>query len=517
MSKHPTAITPDPLDFSHPRVRIAPSPTGNLHVGTARTALFNYLFAKHTAGTFILRIEDTDLERSETQYVDNIFEGLKQLGLHWDEGPDVGGDYGPYAQMERLASYQQFSELLLNAGMAYYCYKTAEELDVERKQAEAEKRPYVYQRPHYTADKIAEYQQDESRKPSLRFKLPDINEVVLKDIIRGEIKFETALLGDFVIIKSNGTPTYNFACVVDDWLMRITHVIRGEDHISNTPRQIMLYQGFSEVLNVKLEDYLPQFAHVGMILAPDRTKLSKRQGATGIAEFIAEGYLPEALCNFLSLLGWAPPSGHEIGSLAEFSKDFQLERIAHSPAVFDKEKLNFLNSHYLRQLPLDVFEEKVLPYLSQYDVCNQYTTEQRKALWGAVREPMILLSDITNAVSYFFEAPNTLDEQAHETLYSTTGELLPDAKIILEAFVNNVLSGFDFSTTEACSQSLKAFTKPMSETYKMKVIMWTLRAVLTGRVHGADLSVVLYLLGADEVKSRVSRCFQATPIATKSI
>lgn len=505
--------TPTPLDFQNPRVRIAPSPTGNLHIGTARTALFNYLFAKNAIhngqnAKFILRIEDTDVERSEAQYVDNIFAGLRQLGLNWDEGPDVGGPFAPYSQMERLDTYKQFSELLFNAGMAYYCYKTADELDADRKQAEAEKRAYVYQRPNYTPEQVEQFKADPSRKPSLRFKLPDdIQEVVLNDIIRGEIKFDPALLGDFVIMKNNGTPTYNFACVVDDWLMQITHVIRGEDHISNTPRQILLYQAFSKVLNVSLENYLPKFAHVGMILAPDRTKLSKRQGATGIAEFITEGYLPEALCNFLSLLGWAPPEGHDIGTLEAFSKVFHLEKVAHSPAVFDKEKLNFLNSHYMRQLPLEQFEQLVLPYLEKYDVTGRYNQAQRELLWKSVREPMILLGDITSAVSYFFEPPTVLDDHAQETLFSEN-VMNADAKIILDAFLNTALPAFDFSSSESVGVSLKAFTKPLSETYKMKQIMWTLRAALTGRVHGADLSVTLYLLGQSEISSRVERLLQ---------
>lgn len=473
-----------------PRVRIAPSPTGNLHIGTARTALFNYLFAKRFGGQFILRIEDTDLERSEKQYEEDIFKGLKALGLNWDEGPDVGGGYGPYRQTERLENYRAHAQKLLDEGKAYYCYKTADELESEREAAKAQNKPYVYVRPNYSVEELDALKNDPSRQPSIRFKIPDgLKTVVFDDIIRGEISFETELIGDFVLMKSNGTPTYNFACVVDDALMAITEIIRGEDHISNTPKQIMIFDA--------LEFEKPRFAHVGMILAPDRTKLSKRQGATGIAEFRVQGYLPEALCNFLALLGWAPPEGKDIGTLEEFSMLFDLSKVAHSPAIFDKDKLNFLNSHAIRQVPLNQFEALVAPYLSEYDL-SRYSQAQKELIWQSVREPLIVLSEITDAVSYFFNAPSQLQPEAQETLFKEPHV----AASILENFKQEVLQPNNFETLEQLTSVLKPFAKAQ-EPHKMKTVMWTLRSAITGRVHGAELSNIIFILGQAEVLKRV--------------
>jgi nondiscriminating glutamyl-tRNA synthetase len=481
-----------------PRVRIAPSPTGNLHVGTARTALFNYLFAKNTGGTFILRIEDTDAERSDEKYTQNIYDGLRRLGLTWDEGPDVGGPYAPYSQMARLDTYQRYAEKLLTEGKAYWSYETQEELDAQREAAMEAKQAYVYVRPQYTPEQLAAYQADPNRKPSLRFKCPDDQPTVLmQDIIRGDIPFETALIGDFVIMKSNGTPTYNFACVVDDIEMAITHIIRGEDHISNTPKQILLFDA--------LGHKVPELAHVGMILNADRSKLSKRHGATSISEFLEEGYLPTALCNFLSLLGWAPRDGQEVGTLEDFAKQFDLAHIAHSPAVFDREKLNWFNANAIRNLPLPDFQAAVAPYLTGYDL-SRYSQDKLDRLWLSVREPMILLADITEAVSYFFEAPKTLEADAQATLY----EAPQDAALILNAFMSQVLPAMDFTSPETVGATLKPFTK--SETmaqFKVKQIMWTLRAALTGRVHGADLSNTLVILGQPEVQSRITSTLDA--------
>ena len=289
------------------RVRIAPSPSGNLHIGTARTALFNYLYAKKTGGKFILRIEDTDAERTKQEYIDNIFDSLKALGLNWDEGPDVGGNYGPYTQSERFDIYPKYAQILLDKGYAYECWCTNEELEQEKEEAVKNHKAYVYSRKclNITPEQREQYIK-EGRKPSIRFKV-DHRELTFNDMVKGELKFDTSLIGDFVIMKSNGTPTYNFAVVIDDMLMKISHIIRGEDHISNTPKQILIY----EALGAKV----PEFGHLGMILAPDRSKLSKRHGATAVSEFVEKGYLTDALINFVALLGWSPSDGQEIKSL----------------------------------------------------------------------------------------------------------------------------------------------------------------------------------------------------------
>ncbi|MCA9798916.1 MAG: glutamate--tRNA ligase [Cyanobacteria bacterium HKST-UBA04] len=473
------------------RVRIAPSPTGNLHVGTARTALFNYLYAKGHQGQFILRIEDTDRQRSEEQYVDDIFKGLKSLGLHWDEGPDCGGQYGPYRQSERFDLYPQYAQQLIDKGLAYPCYLTQDELEAEKEQAKAQKRPYVYSGKCRDPRVREELAKDASRKPSLRFRLPDNpGTLTFHDEVRGELSFDLALLGDFVIMKNDGTPTYNFAVVVDDMTMGITHVIRGEDHISNTPRQLLLYEA--------LGASPPVFAHVGMILAPDRSKLSKRHGATAVAEFVDQGYLPEAFCNFLSLMGWSPPDGQEVGSLEQFAAQFGFDRLAQSPAVFDIDKLKWLNGQYIRQLPLEDLWVRCQPYLSAYDV-SRYDQGRLLMMLEAVREPLTVLSDITEDVAYFFEDHPKLSEQSQQVFTEA------DTKRVLEAFQSDFLASARFDTPEALAEDLKTLTHTLTSEagLKTKTVMWAIRSALTGRVRGADLSITLYILGKDAIASRV--------------
>jgi len=483
------------------RVRIAPSPTGFLHVGTARTALFNYLFAQGHQGQFILRIEDTDLERSQEVYTQNIFDSLKALGLQWDEGPDVGGPYAPYAQSERLPRYKEWAEKLIASGHAYYCYHTQAELDAEREKAQAEKRAFIYSSSCYDAkfrEELAKKPADDGseRKPSLRFHIPkDRGALVFKDHVRGEVSFDTALLGDFVIMKSDGTPSYNYAVVIDDMLMKISHVIRGEDHISNTPRQILLYEA--------LQAPQPEFAHVGMILAPDRTKLSKRHGAVAVSDYIKQGYLPEAFCNFIALLGWSPPDGEEIGTLEHFASQFELERITHSPAIFEKDKLNFINGKLIRTMPLERLLAVSKPYLHDFDL-HQYSEEQLHQILDAVREPITVLSELPDAVNYFFGQSVMLDA-------AIVGEVLtgPEPAQVLERFKHDFLAKADFSSHEALAAQIKEFANSLKP-IKMKTIMWTIRAAVTGRTHGADLSKTLHLLGPDVVKHRVDTALVLT-------
>ncbi|MEB3287871.1 MAG: glutamate--tRNA ligase [Vampirovibrionales bacterium] len=486
------------------RVRIAPSPTGNLHVGTARTALFNYLFAKAQQGQFILRIEDTDSERSTADFERNIYDSLLSLGLSWDEGPspeggEDKGSYGPYKQSQRGEFYTRWANALKSAGFAYDCYLTSEELDAERAKAKLENRPYVYSGRCRDPKVREELAQDPARKASLRFRIPDNRGVLIfKDHVRDEVSFDTDLIGDFVIMKSDGTPTYNFAVVIDDWLMRISHIIRGEDHISNTPKQVLIYEALQAL---KLPEgtppvVIPEFAHVGMILAPDRSKLSKRHGATAVSEFIQQGYLPEAFCNFLSLLGWAPPDGEEVGTLEHFASQFSLDRIAQSPAIFDKDKLHFLNSKLIRLMPLEELLERAKPYLSDFDL-GQYPKEKLLMILDAVREPITVLSELPESMIYFFGQKVILDARL-------VGEVLsgPEPEQVLKAFQNDFLSSADFTSPEALAEQLKAFTKSLSP-IKTKTIMWTVRAALTGRTSGADLSKTLYILGRDIIQSRV--------------
>lgn len=323
------------------RVRFAPSPTGLLHVGNARTALYNWLFARHTAGDFLLRIEDTDLDRSEARHEAQLIEDLKWLGLNWDEGPGEEGPHAPYRQSERLAIYREHTAQLLNEGKAYRCFCTAEELEAERLKAVAEYRPQVYSGKCRNIP-AAESEARASSEPfAVRLRIPD-RPLRFHDIVRGDVEFASETVSDPILVRSSGVPVYNYVVTVDDALMEITHVIRGDDHISNTPKQVAIYEAFGWPV--------PEFAHLSTILGSDRERLSKRHGATSIASFREMGILPEALVNYLALLGWGAEGGtRETFTIEELTHEFKIERVTAAPAVFDWAKLHWLNRHYLKQ------------------------------------------------------------------------------------------------------------------------------------------------------------------------
>jgi nondiscriminating glutamyl-tRNA synthetase len=323
------------------RVRFAPSPTGHLHVGNARTALFNWLLARGRQGTFILRIEDTDLERSTKASEQAILEDLRWMGLQWDEGVDAGGDYGPYRQTERMQSYVDHTNRLLSEGTGYYCFCSAETLDAHRKSQLAAGLPPKYAGTcrNLPADE-ARRRKDAGENAVVRLRVPEGRNVVFNDVVRGEVTFHTDVIGDPVLVRSDGIPAYNFAVVIDDALMKVTHVIRGEDHISNTPRQILLYEAFGY--------QPPAFAHLSLVMGPDHAPLSKRHGATSVKEFRDKGYLPEALVNYLALIGWSPGQNEELLPADELARRFRLENVAHSAGVFDEDKLAWANRHYLK-------------------------------------------------------------------------------------------------------------------------------------------------------------------------
>lgn len=482
--------------MSEVRVRIAPSPSGNLHVGTARTALFNYLFAKKNNGKFILRIEDTDAERTSQEYIDNIFDSLKALGLNWDEGPDVGGEYGPYTQSERFDIYPIYAQKLVEAGFAYECYCTPEELEAEKEEATANKKPYVYSKKceNLTAEEKAALAA-EGRKPAIRFNISkaqkafhSTSELAFDDLVKGELKVNTDLLGDFVIMKSNGTPTYNFAVVVDDLLMKISHIIRGEDHISNTFKQILIYEA--------LGAEVPRFGHLGMILAPDRSKLSKRHGATAVSEFVENGYLTEALINFVALLGWAPSDGSEIKPVDEIAADFRIGEISSSNSIFEYDKLRWMNGHYIKALSIEELKAKLLPYLKQYDL-KELTDAEFTRMVEITREPLVLLSDITDAVPYFFGESVEIEPEVKSEVLD-----LDISQDVLKAFVEQA-KGWAFDE-ETLHEKLEAFRGEFKEKgIKPKQTMWAIRAAVTGRTKGADMTATLAILGQNKVLKRV--------------
>lgn len=473
------------------RVRIAPSPSGNLHVGTARTALFNYLCAKKNNGKYILRIEDTDLERTEQKYIDNIYDSLKAIGLNWDEGPDVGGPYAPYQQSERFDIYKKYAQKLVDAGFAYECYCTQEELDAEKEESIKNKTAYKYSGKckNLTPEQKEELKK-QGKKPVLRFAVPQ-GHMKFKDLVKGDLEFDLSLVGDFVIMKSNGIPTYNFAVVVDDIEMEMTHIIRGEDHISNTPKQIMIYEA--------LGADVPQFAHVGMILAPDKSKLSKRHGATAVSDFIAQGYLPEAFVNFIALLGWSPSDGNEIKPLSEIAQDFDLSRLSSSNSIFEYDKLKWMNGQYIRNLPIEDITNRIKPYLCDYDL-SKYSEAQLQQIVEATREPISLLSEIKEGVSFFFEDEPAIDEDVKKDVLQTEV-----SKQVLEEFLK-FTDELNFDDVEEIHHQLESFRGVFKEKgIKPKQTMWAIRAALTGRTKGADIGVVISVLGKDRVISRVKR------------
>jgi glutamyl-tRNA synthetase len=343
------------------RLRFAPSPTGHLHVGNARTALFNWLLARGHGGTFVLRIEDTDAERSTAESERSILEDIRWLGLTWDEGPDVGGRFPPYRQSERLDTYRDRADAMLAAGQAFYCFCTAETIEAQRQKALAEGRVPRYEGTCRSIPlEIARARRAAGEAAVIRFRIPDVEEVAFDDAVRGHVVFKREMLGDFVIVRSDGLPTYNFAVVVDDTLMEITHVIRGEDHVSNTPRQVLLYRAMGAIP--------PTFAHLSLVLGPDHTPLSKRHGATSVAEFRAKGILPESLVNYLALIGWSPGQDQELLPADELARRFKLEAVGKSAGVFDLEKLAWVNRHYVKDAASERLAELAVPYLRQAGV-----------------------------------------------------------------------------------------------------------------------------------------------------
>lgn len=487
--------------MSDVRVRIAPSPSGNLHVGTARTALFNYLYAKKVGGKFVLRIEDTDAERTSQAYIDNIFDSLKALSLNWDEGPDVGGPYGPYTQSERFDIYPKYVQILLEKGFAYECFCTPEELEAEKEEATKNKKAYVYSKK---CEKLNDIEKDrlraEGKKPAIRFSVEkatkafhDSSIIHFDDLVKGDLHQDTNLIGDFVIMKSNGSPTYNFAVVIDDMLMKISHIIRGEDHISNTFKQILIYEA--------LGAEVPRFGHLGMILAPDRSKLSKRHGATAVSEFVEKGYLTDALINFVALLGWAPSDGNEIKSVDEIAQDFRINEVSSSNSIFEYDKLNWMNSQYIKKLDINDLKERLKPFLTKYDLSTM-TDEQYTHMVEITRDPLTILSDITDAVSYFFGEDVEIDPEVQTTVLDT--EVSQD---VLKTFAEQAK---DWEWTEEnLHEKLEEFRGFYKEKgVKAKVTMWAIRAAVTGRTRGADMVGTLVILGKDKTLHRVTKAIK---------
>ncbi len=470
-------------------VRFAPSPTGHLHLGGARTALFNWLFARHVGGKFILRIEDTDVARSSEASAKEIIDAMKFLSLNWDEGPEVGGDYGPYYQFERKDIYAKFIDKLLCEEKAYFCFCKAEELQARREEAQKKGIPFVYDRRCLSlSEEKKEELQKNSARPAVRFKIPS-GETSFTDIIRGEIKFKNEDLDDFVILKSNDQiPTYNFAVVIDDITMKITHILRGDDHISNTPRQILLYKALNALL--------PQFGHLPMILGPDHARLSKRHGATAVDEYAEKGYLPDALINFLARLGWSYNEKQEIFSREELIKKFSLERIGKNAAVFNTEKLTWLNGEYIKNLPLNERTKKVIPFLQKAGLLSEEVEEAKlQKIVEIAGDRLKLLSDIVPYTDFFFKEKIEYSEDILKALEKSKNGLtvipeIKDALLQLEPF-----------NLETIEKTIRAISE--KNNIKPKETIQALRIILTGKTVTPGLFETIFLLGKEVTKKRI--------------
>jgi len=464
------------------RLRFAPSPTGQLHVGNARTALFNWLLAHGRDGTFILRIEDTDAERSTRESEAGILDDLRWLGLDWDEGPDIGGPAGPYRQSERLHLYSSYAAELLNAGQAYHCFCSPRTLDADRKADLAAGRPPRY---HGTCRDIpaadARARVEAGERAVVRFRVPaDAGEIRFADLVRGEVAFPVEVIGDFVVLRSDGRPQYNFAVVIDDALMEVTHVIRGEDHISNTPRQLLLYAalGFTP----------PEFAHLSLVMGPDHAPLSKRHGATSVAEFRARGYLPEALVNYLALIGWSPGEGDELLDIEELARRFAIEDVGHSAGVFDPEKLSWMNRHYMKLAAAGRLAAESMRYLIQRGYVARRTdqaTDFVASLLPLAVGSVDRLDEIPDRVRFLFEfdpAASLAKPEVAAVLHE------PGAREVVAALAGELREAgrLDRDGFRAAASRVKARTG-----LKGRALFHPIRVALTGEGGGPELDLAV--------------------------
>lgn len=474
------------------KVRFAPSPTGPFHIGGARSALFNWLVARHADGTFLVRIEDTDLKRSTKESEENIKDSLKWLGMNWDEGIDVGGPHGPYRQTERLDLYKKEVQRLLDEGKAYYCYCSAEELEKSRKaQLDAGKTPiYDEHCRHLTEEEKAKYE-GEGRKPVVRLKVRKDGVFAFDDMVRGHVEFQAAGVGDFIIMKSDGIPVYNFAVVIDDAFMEVTHVIRAEEHLSNTPRQLAIY----EALGYKP----PKFGHISLILGEDHKKMSKRHGATSVTEYRNMGYLPEAVVNYLALLGWTPKGEQEIFTEEELIKQFSMKRVSSNDAVFDINKLNWINFQYMKKLDADQLYALIFPFLVKAGYVEESVTEEKKdwlkkVIWF-MKDHIYFAGQAAEELKFFFEDMPALTDEAILSIMKaeTSGKLL-------KAFIEDLkaLETFDQAEIKKCFNACMKV-----QGIKGKAAYEPTRIALTGVTQGPGMFEMMELFGREKTMDRL--------------
>jgi nondiscriminating glutamyl-tRNA synthetase len=483
-----------PAPGSSMRVRMAPSPTGPLHIGTARTSLYNYLFARHLGGTYVLRIEDTDLQRGSAEYERDIIDNLHWLGITWDEGPQVAGgedigSYGPYRQSQRWELYAAEGARLLEAGKAYHCWCTPDELEAVRQQQQRDHEPPRYNGRCLRLTDADRAQFDrEGRRPAIRLKVP-AETIRFDDLIRGEVEFDNALLGDFLIVRANGVPLYHFVVVVDDEKMGITHVIRGEDHLSNTPKHIALIRalGYRE----------PRFGHIPLILNADRSKMSKRKSQTAITAYREQGYLPEALVNFLAFLGWSPGTEEEIFSLDELGQRFEIEHVHKAGAIFDGDRLDYLNGVYIRSLTDEQLALRLRPFLP-----DALDDDAVLLVVPLIKERLVRLADAAELVAFLHEPDETVSAGYPPEMLEPKGRSLADVAGALRSarLVIGELGEADFAADvleERCRQAADEAGWKAGDFFK------PLRVAVTGRTVSPPLFGSMELLGRDRVMARI--------------
>lgn len=471
------------------RVRFAPSPTGPLHIGNARTALFNWLFARRHNGKFILRIEDTDRKRSTREYEEQLKKDLKWLGLEWDEGPDIGGEFCPYRQSERSGLYQKYADQLIKEDRAYLCFCSYEELEEKRKLSLKKGIAPKYDgKCRNLSDAEVKQYQSKGIKPAVRFK---IGEGILSfhDLVRGEVTFDLNMMGDPVILRSDGTTVYNFAVVIDDGLMKISHVIRGEDHLSNTPFQMQLY-------NV-LKFPVPKFAHLAMVLGPDRSLLSKRHGAVSLEHYRKAGFLTTAMLNFLSLIGWSAEDEKEIMSVEEIIKKFSFERVRKGAAVFDLAKLTWMNSHYIRKLSPEELYYLLIPFIEN---CG-YEIKSRPKDWlievcKAIQPNIETFNQIKNYIGLFLADEIKLSNEGRDVLKNDS------ANKVVKAFQEEITS-VEKLDNNACKKIINNISKKLNT--KGKNLFMPIRVSVTGTIKGPELDKIIILLGKERVLANINK------------
>ena len=475
------------------KLRFAPSPTGLLHIGNARTAILNHIVAKKNNAELIIRVEDTDRERSSIESENAILEDLKWLGIKWTEGPDCVGNYGPYRQTERYSIYKEYTEKLLKEKKAYHCYCSKEELDEMRAIADKEKRPFSYPgKCRNLSDEQKKELEAKGIKPTIRFRVPENEIVTINDKIRGKISFNSDHIGgDFIIVRSDGHPIYNYIVTIDDTLMKVTDVIRGEDHLPNTPKQILVAKalGLPE----------PSYAHMPLIVGADRAKLSKRHGITSVRLYKEEGYLPEAIVNYISLLGWSPEDGEEIMSEEKLIETFELSKIAKSAAVFDFQKLKWMNAIYIRNYDLEKITDLFIPYIQEAGYNTEtINKEELNKIIEIIRGNCEILSDIKHWIPMFLDDICKPDEKTDKFLQNE------ESKIVIKAAYESIKSSVN--SENYVSELIPAIKTASSQ--KGKKLFWPIRGIITGRLSGPEMDLALPVIGFEKCVKRITYYFE---------